>query len=286
MTPTQAAKPTDRDGQEASTAVPAVEGPMIGAARVRGDLTLGQCLSGVGLIAGRELGAYFDSSIAYVYTIAFVVLANAIFMNEFFLTGRAEMTAFFDLVPALLAVFLPAVAMRLWAEERKTRTIEMLLTLPIVPLQAVLGKFIAAMVLYALFLFGSLPIVVMLVFLGRPDLGMIVGGYLGLVLLGAMFLSFGMCLSAITGDQIVAFVLSAVLGFFFLLTGDERVVAVLDGMAPALSIGTALYESVSAGPPYESFVRGVVELSSMVYFVLMSVLFLWINALVLRQVRA
>lgn len=264
------------------------------AARAEGDraiipargLSLRECVLGVGLIATRELGAYFDSSIAYVYAIAFVVLANAIFMNDFFLVGRVEMTAFFDLAPMLLAVFLPAVTMRLWAEERKTRTIEMLLTLPIVPLQAVLGKFVAAVVLYALFLVGSLPIVVMLMALGTPDLGLIFGGYLGLVLLGSMFLSFGMCISAITGDQIIAFVLSSVLGFFFVLTGDDRVTAVLDGMAPALSIGTVLYELVSVVPRYQSFVRGMVELSSMVYFGLMITLFLWINGLVLRQVRS
>lgn len=272
-----------QDDHESGAVASAEEGRAITPAR---GIALRECISGVGLIAGRELGAYFDSSIAYVYTIAFVVLANAIFMNEFFLAGRAEMTAFFDLAPMLLAVFLPAVTMRLWAEERKARTIEMLLTLPIVPLQAVLGKFVAALILYALFLIGSAPIVVMLMVLGTPDLGMIAGGYLGLVLLGSMFLSFGMCLSAITGDQIIAFVLSAVLGFFFVLSGDDRVAAVLDGMAPALSIGTVLHESVSVVPRYESFVRGAVELSSMVYFVLMIALFLWINDLVLRQVRS
>lgn len=272
-----------RDGQKSGEAAGAEESRAIAPAR---GLSLRDCISGVGLIASRELGAYFDSSIAYVYTIAFVVLANTIFMNEFFLAGRVEMAAFFDLAPLLLAVFLPAVTMRLWAEERKTRTIEMLLTLPIVPLQAVLGKFIAAVVLYVLFLVGSLPIVVMLMVLGTPDLGMIAGGYLGLVLLGSMFLSFGMCLSAITGDQIIAFVLSAVLAFFFVLTGDDRVVAVLDGMAPVLSIGTVLYEAVSVVPRYESFVRGMIELSSLAYFLLMISLFLWINVLVLRQVRS
>ena len=279
----QATTRVGRDGHEAGAVAPAEENRTITPAR---GLSLRECISGIGLIAGRELGAYFDSSIAYVYTIAFVVLANSIFMNEFFLAGRAEMTAFFDLAPMLLAVFLPAVTMRLWAEERKTRTIEMLLTLPIVPLQAVLGKFFGAMVLYALLLVGSLPIVVMLIVLGSPDPGMIVGGYLGLVMLGAMFLSFGMYLSAITGDQIIAFVLSSALGFFFVLTGDDRVVAVLDGVAPTLSIGTVLYESVSVVPRYESFVRGMIELSSMVYFGLMIGLFLWINGLVLRQVRS
>jgi ABC-type transport system involved in multi-copper enzyme maturation permease subunit len=241
--------------------------------------------TGVRLVARRELGAYFDSSIAYVYSIAFVVLANSIFMNEFFLTGTVDMTGFFDLMPLLLAVFLPAVTMRLWAEEKKQRTIELLLTLPIVPMQAILGKFLAAFALFCLFLAGSAPIVVMLTALGEPDLGQIAAGYIGLLLFGAMFLSFGMFLSALSGDQIVAFVASTVLGFLFVLTGQPRVVAVLDGLWPALGLGTFFYESFSALPPYESFVRGTLELSATLYFVLVSGAFLWANALVLERNR-
>jgi ABC-type Na+ efflux pump permease subunit len=240
---------------------------------------------GVRLIAGRELANYFDSAIAYVYTIGFVVFANSIFMNDFFLSGTVEMAGFFDLMPLLLAVFVPAVTMRLWAEERKQRTIELLLTLPITPQQAVLGKFAAAMALYGLFLLGSLPIVVMLLALGSPDLGRIAGGYLGLVLLGSQFIAFGMLLSAVSADQIVAFVLSTVVGFSFVLTGNDRVVAVLDGLAPSLQIGTLLYESVSVVPHFEACVRGVVQLTALVYFVGLSAFFLWFNALLLQQNR-
>ena len=211
-------------------------------------LSLREMVSGVRLVAGRELGAYFDSSIAYVYSIAFVVLANSIFMNEFFLTGTVDMSGFFDLLPLLLAIFLPAITMRLWAEERKQRTIELLLTLPIRPSQAILGKYLAALALYGLFLVGSLPIVVMLFALGDPDGGLILSGYLGLICLGAQFLASGMFLSALSGDQIVAFVTSTLLGFFLVLTGNDKVVAVLDGLAPSLSLGTLLYESISVAP--------------------------------------
>ncbi len=243
-------------------------------------------LEGVRLIAAREIGAYFDSSIAYVYTIAFVILANSIFMNEFFLTGTVEMTGFFEMMPLLLAVFLPAVTMRLWAEEKKTRTIELLLTLPIRPIQAILGKFVAAMGLFKLFLAGSLPIPIMLIALGDPDLGLIFAGYIGLLLLGGMFISFGMFLSALSGDQIVAFVTSTVLAFAFVLTGMDRVVAVLDGLFPALSIGTILYEHFSVVPRYESFVRGMIELGSLLYFILFSAMFLWLNTQLLERNRA
>ncbi len=238
------------------------------------------------IIAGRELGAYFDSAIAYVYTIAFTVLANSIFMNEFFLAGTVDMTSFFDLMPLLLAFFLPAITMRLWAEERKSRTVELLLTLPVRALQPVLGKFLAAFGLYLLFLAGTLPIPIMLMVIGDPDVGLIASGYLGLILFGALFLSFGIFLSALTGDQIVAFVASTLVGFAFVLTGDDRVVAVLDGLFPALGLGTFLYEGLSVMPHYRAFVGGAVELSAIVYFLILSGLFLWFNAVVLERRRA
>jgi ABC-type transport system involved in multi-copper enzyme maturation permease subunit len=251
-----------------------------------GTLSPRQFLHGVGVVAARELGAYFDSSIAYVYTIAFVVLGNSIFMNEFFLGGTVEMRSFFELMPLLLAVFLPAVTMRLWAEERKQRTIEMLLTLPLVPLQAVLGKYLAALALFGLFLLGSAPIVIMLEVLGSPDHGQIAASYLGLIGLGGLFLAYGTFLSSLSSDQIVAFVSSTLLGFLFVLSGNDRVVAVLDGLFPTWAPGTLLYESFSVVPHYEAFLAGTLSLASVAYFVLFSALFLWANAVVLQKSRA
>ena len=242
--------------------------------------------AGITAVAGRELGNYVDSKIAYVYTIAFVVLANSIFMNEFFLTGTVDMSGFFDLMPLLLPVFLPAVTMRLWAEERKQRTIEMLLTMPIRPIQAVLGKYLAALALFALFLAGSLPIVVMLAALGDPDPGLIASGYLGLFLFGAMLLALGTFLSALSSDQIVAFVMTTAVGFLFVLSGHEKVVAVLDGLFPGVDLGTTLYESFSVAPHYEAFVRGLVSVPALVYFGGLAALFLWICAQVLERNRA
>jgi len=237
------------------------------------------------LIARRELAAYFDSSIAYVYTIAFVVLANSIFMNEFFLTGTVDMTGFFDLLPFLLAFFLPAITMRLWAEERKQRTVEVLLTLPIRTLQAVLGKYLAALALFGLFLLGSLPILAMLFALGDPDPGLIASGYLGLVLFGALFLAFGSFLSALSSDQIVAFVISTVFGFALVLAGNAQFVAVVDGLVPGLALGTLLFENFSVMPHYDSFVRGAIDLSSCLFFALFTGLSLWLGALVLERNR-
>jgi len=249
-------------------------------------LSPAQFAGGVCTVAAREVGAAFDGAIAYVYVIAFVVLSNSIFMNDFFLSGRAEMRGFFEAMPLLLAFFLPAVTMRLLAEERRQRTLEMLLTLPIVPLQAVLGKYVAALALLLLFMAGSLPVVVMLCVLGHPDPGLIASGYLGLFLLGAMFLAFGLFLSSLSQDQIVAFVTSTLAGFALVLCGHERVASVLDGLFPSLALGSFLRENVSVLPPYGEFVRGIVRLSAASYFALVSGVFLWATALVLERNRS
>ena len=234
----------------------------------------------------RELGALFDARIAVVYTVAFGLLANSIFMNEFFLGGHVSMDGFFERMPYLLAVFLPAIAMRLWAEERRTRTLELLLTLPLHPLQAVLGKFAAALSLFELYLCTSLPIPVLLVVLGEPDLGQIACAYLGLWLFGALLLSLGGLLSALSPDQITAFVVSAIVSGLAILLGLPGVAAVLDGLAPELAPGSFLRGVVSPLPPYEALTGGLVELSSLVYFAGLSALFLWATALVLRHRRA
>lgn len=243
-------------------------------------------LRGVRLVAAREIGAALDSGIATIATVAFTLLANSIFMNEFFLTGNLDMGGFFDLLPLLLAFFLPALSMRLWAEERKSRTVELLFTLPIRPLQAVLGKYLAALAVYGLFLACTLPIPIMLEVLGDPDRGAVLSGYLGLVAFGALFLAIGGLCSALARDQIVAFVVSTLVGFLLVLTGEERVAGVLDGLFPALDLGSFLREHLSVLPPFGEFVRGIVRLSAVTYFVLLSALALWATSLVLERDRS
>lgn len=238
---------------------------------------------GVGTVAGRETGAYFDSPIAYVSAAVFLVLAGTVFMNSFFLRGLVDMSPYFDTLPFLLVPFLPALTMRGWAEERAQHTFELVMTLPLHPLQLVLGKYLAALGFYFLILAGSLPVVVMLLFLGEPDLGVILSSYLGAALLGALFLALGLFVSALSRDQIVAFVLAASLGFFFVFSGHEKVVEILDGLAPAWQAGTWLYESVSVMPHYAAFGRGIIGLAHLLYFVLLSAFFVWMNEIALRR---
>ncbi len=246
-------------------------------------LSAGKFMRGTRIVFGRELEAYFDSPIAYIYAAVFLVLSCTTFMNSFFLDGIVDMSPYFEILPFLLIPFVPAITMRAWAEEHAQHTFELLMTLPLHSSQAVLGKFLAALSFYALVLAGSLPIVLMLVFLGDPDLGLIFSNYLGALLLGAFFLSFGLFASGLTRDQIVAFVLATLCGFFFVLSGHEQVVEVLDGLSPAWQIGTWLYESISVLPHYQAFGRGVIAFSDLVYFALMSGFFVWMNQLSLQR---
>ena len=249
----------------------------------RHGLTAKDFAQGTGIVFARELGAYFDSPIAYIYAAVFLLLSGTTFMNSFFLQGVVDMGAYFDVLPFLLIPFIPAITMRGWAEERSQNTFELLMTLPLHSLQAVLGKYAAALCFYLTVLMGSLPLVVMLVWLGEPDLGVIAASYAGAALLGALFLAFGLFASSLTSDQIVAFVLAGLTGFFFVLSGHEKVVEVIDGLAPAQQLGTWLYESVSVVPHYEAFERGVIGLGHLLYFVLMSGFFVWMNQIALQR---
>lgn len=253
---------------------------------VEGDrLSPTEFAAGVRVVLVRELSAYFDSPIAYIGAAVFLVLSCTIFMNSFFLNGVVDMSAYFQVLPFLLIPFAPAIAMRTWAEERSQHTFELLMTLPLHSFQVVLGKYVAALGFYLIALLGTLPIVVMLLYLGDPDLGLILANYLGAFFLGAFLLSLGLFASGLTRDQIVAFALSALLGFFFVLSGHPRVIEVLDGLAPSWQVGTYLHESVSALPHYEAFGRGLISAADLLYFALMSGFFLWMNQLTLQQSR-
>ena len=242
-------------------------------------------VSGSRVIFRREIGAYFDSSIAYVYAAVFLLLSSSIFMNGFFLKSVVDMGEYFRTLPFLLALFIPAITMRTWSEEIAQGTFELVMTLPVKPIHVVLGKYLASLAFYLAVLAGSLPIVVMLLRLGSPDPGLIIASYLGAMLLGAFFLALGAFISGLTREQIVAFVLSTFACAILVLSGQEKVVEVLDGLAPRRQIGTWLYQSISVLPHYDSFVRGVVSLADLAYFVMMSAFFLAMNDITLRLRR-
>lgn len=229
----------------------------------------------------RELGAYFNSAIAYIFLIVFAMVTCGVYMLSFFLISRAEMRTFFGILPMMLVVFVPAITMRLWAEDRKIGTYELLLTFPMKPYHLVLGKFFASFVFYLLGLATTLPIPIMLGMLGDPDWGPIIGGYFGSVLCGAFFISLGLFISGLCKDQIVAFVTAMVACFAFYILGMPFVAAQVDGWTGQLQLGSRVLGFVAMTQHFESVERGMIDLRDVIYFVAATALFLGLNSLYL-----
>jgi len=222
-------------------------------------------------ILRREFASYFNSPIAYIYLTVFVSLLSWMFLKTFFVIGEASMRDFFGLVPWVFLFFIPAVTMRSWAEEKKVGTMELLMTLPVSNLEAVLGKFLAsfAFLLLSLALTLVLPIVVGA--LGRPDQGQILGGYLGSVLIGAAYLAIGLFVSSLTENQIVAFIVSVVVVFALFIVGEDFVLfGVPDRLVSILSY-------LSLGGHFDSISRGVVDSRDIIYYLSVIGFFLYLN---------
>jgi ABC-2 type transport system permease protein len=223
----------------------------------------------------RELGAYFNSAIAYIYLVVFITLNNGLFMAQFFLAGKADMRPYFNLLPFVLLVFIPVITMRLWAEDRKENTFELLMTFPMKPAELVLGKFFASFVFYMVALASTVTVPLMLFMVGRPDLGTIVGDYVGVILLGALFLSVGIFVSGLTQEQIVAFVVTATACFLIYFFGTDFFATFLDGWFSGL--GTFLKNYVGAASHLLSLYKGVVDVKDVLYFVVGCFVFLLLN---------
>lgn len=232
--------------------------------------------SGNGMsIFTRELLSYFNSPIAYIFIVVFVMMLNGMFMSQFFLIGNADMRYFFDLLPLILCVFIPAITMRLWAEERKGNTFELLLTFPMCTYALVLGKYLAGFVFYFLALAATLCVPVMLTIVGKPDMGPIIGGYVGALFAGAFFLSVGIFVSGLCKDQIVSFIVAMIACFFFYLSGLDFMASLVDGWLPGA--GSFLKENFGMTRHFSGFARGVVDNRDILYFVVMTVVFLALN---------
>jgi len=231
----------------------------------------------VWVIFRRELKAYFNSPIAYIFVIVFVVLTCGLYMASFFLAKRADLRGFFSLLPVVLMVFVPAVTMRLWAEEKKMGTIELLLTFPMKSWQILLGKFLASFAFLAVSLAGTITLPIVVFILGRPDPGPIIGGYVGTLLLGGFFLSVGLFLSGLCKDQIVAFILSVIACFFFFFIGTDFFTAVIGGWLGGLA--SFLQDYVGLTRHFDGIQRGVIDVRALIYFISMTALFLALNAI-------
>ncbi|MDX2144170.1 MAG: ABC transporter permease [Rhodospirillaceae bacterium] len=230
------------------------------------------------IIAKRELYAYFATPMAFVFIAIFVALTGAFtfYIGRFFDRNQASLEAFFSFHPWLYLLLVPAVAMRLWAEERKTGTIEQLLTLPITTVDAVVGKFLAAWVFCGIALALTAPMWLTVNVLGDPDNGVIAVCYIGSFLMAGAFLSIGTCMSALTRNQIIAFIGGAVVCFLFTLSGLDLVLNFFRLWAPEAVVSTIA--SFSFLTRFEALSRGVIELRDLVYF--LSLMAFWLFATV------
>jgi ABC-2 type transport system permease protein len=230
----------------------------------------------IGIIFRREFNTYFYSPIAYVFSIIFIILNSGLYMFHFFFFGNADMREFFSTLPITLAlIFIPAISMRLWSEEKKLGTIELLLTLPMRIEHVVLGKFLASFVFYLIALAGTLTIPMVLFFLGKPDFGPILGGYFGATMLGALFLAIGIFISAFFADQIVSLIITSLVCGFLALIGWQYVPMVIDGWMPGL--GEFFYSYVGVTRHFNDIERGVIDIKSIIYFLSLTTLFLTLN---------
>jgi len=217
-------------------------------------------------VAKREWRSYFDSPVAYVFIVIFLALAGffTFSVGSFYEAGRADLRGFFVWHPWLYLVLVPAVAMRLWAEERRSGTLELLLTLPVTPLEAILGKFIAAWGFIALALALTFPMPLTACYLGRPDAGVICSGYLGSLLLAGAYVALGMMTSALTRNQVVSFILAVVGGLFLILAGFPPVTNLLVRWAPQWLVeGVAAFSFMTH---FEALQRGILDLRDFLYF--------------------
>jgi ABC-2 type transport system permease protein len=234
----------------------------------------------------RELKSYFATPVAYVFIVIFLVLANVFtfYLGSFYQRGQADLQPFFDFHPWLYLFLVPAVAMRLWSEERKSGTIELLLTLPVTMWQAVAGKFLAAWAFIGIALALTFPIWITVNYLGDPDNGVIVAQYLGSLLMAGGFLAVGACLSAATKNQVVAFILTVVVCFLLLLAGFPLVLDFFRTFFPQGIVDAVA--NLSFLTHFAAIGKGVLDLRDILFFLLTIGFWLYASAVVIDLKKA
>lgn len=241
----------------------------------------------VATIFRREFASYFATPLAFVFIVIFLLLTGvfAFYLGGFYERGQADLAPFFNYHPWLYLFLIPALSMRLWAEERKSGTIELLMTLPVTLWQAVIGKFLAVWAFAGLALALTFPMWITVNYLGDPDNGTIVAAYIGSFLMAGGFLAIGSCLSAATRNQVIAFIFTAVTClFFFLLTGFAPVINVLHGWLPQPIIDAVA--SLSFLTHFSSIAKGVIDLRDLLYFGTLIIASLAANTIVLDMKKA
>jgi ABC-2 type transport system permease protein len=237
-------------------------------------------------IARRELGAYFSSPVAYVFIVIFLLLTGffTFMVGGFFERGLADLLPFFVWHPWLYLFLVPAVGMRLWSEELRLGTIELLLTMPVTAWQAILGKFLASWIFLLIALTLTFPMVMTVAYLGHPDLGRILCGYGGSVLISGAFLAITCMTSSLTRNQVISFILSVVICLFLILCSWPPVTNIVVNWAPAWLIDT--FAGIGVMTHFEGFQRGVIDSRDLLFFLSVIGFFLFTTSVILRAHRA
>jgi ABC-2 type transport system permease protein len=243
-------------------------------------------MSTVSALLRRELIAYFATPLAYVFIIIFLMLCGVFtfYVGGLYERNQADLDPFFGFLPWLYLFLIPAIAMRVWAEERKSGTIELLLTLPIAMWQAVTAKFLAAWGFIAIAVALTFPLWITVNYLGAPDNGVILAAYIGSLLMAGGYLAIGICISAITRNQVIAFIISLVLCFFLTLSGFPLVLDVFRGWLPVALVD--VIASLSFLTHFQAISSGVLDLRDIVYFLTMIIAWLYASAIIIDLKKA
>lgn len=244
-----------------------------------------ESIRNINAIYKREFFGYFQSPVAYVFIIIFLLLLGFFTFNigGFFERNQADLGAFFAWHPWVFMFLIPAVSMRLWAEDRRLGTIELVLTLPVTVMDAILGKFIAAWCFIGICLLLTFPMIFTVLYLGDPDLGVSICGYVGSFLLAGSFLSVGIMTSSTTRSQVISFILSVVICLFFILAGYSPVLDVLYKWAPIWLVN--LVSELSFMHHFNSISRGVLDVRDILYYFSVMVFFLFVTGLLIQNRR-
>ena len=238
------------------------------------------------IILDRELKGYFRTPLASIFLLVFLALSSGMtfFLGRFFERDQADLTAFFSWHPWLFLVLMPAIGMRLWAEERRSGTIELLITLPVTNTQLVVGKFLASWIFTLIALFLTMPIWITVNYLGEPDNHVIFISYVGSWLMAGAFLALTSCLSVLTKNQVIAFIISSISGFVLIMAGFNLVLSAVRSWSPNWI--TETISSMSFLSHFSRIQMGVFDLSTLVFFISMIILCLWINVQLVQVKKA
>ena len=230
-------------------------------------------MTNITAIFKKEFRSYFNSPIAYIFITFFLGISAWLFFRSFFFANQAEMRGFFGLMPWIFLFFIPAVTMKLWAEEKKLGTVEILMTLPIQDYEVIIGKFLASLALLTVTVLLSLVLPLSVMYLGDPDGGTLITGYLGLLLMGAAYISIGLFTSTLTENQIIAFIFGITVCFVLLIIGEDIVLFnTPNWLYP-------IFSYLGLGAHYSSILRGVLDSRDIVYYLSLIGFFLYLSTL-------